>query len=161
MTPPAMRKPIGMLPPSPRKIRAGRDEVEDEEHTARRREGQHQLGERPDLLDRREKADAEGCDRAGHGGRAVEVVHQVEGVDDADHPEHGHRDVDSRAGAELPVNAGCIERDRGKALRNEPRADRQAHPVVERPEGAQRQRDEKQGVVVRKRPAKGGGNENH
>ncbi len=63
---------------------------------------------------------------------AVQVVHQVEGVDEADDPEDREREVERVAGEQLPaevrvqraIAAADLDRDAG--------SDRQVDPVVDR-----------------------------
>ncbi len=113
----ASRNPIGMLPPSPRKTRAGRARLKRRNAETGARETEREGRERSLALRGREHTDARGGHAADCAGGAVEVVHQVERVDEPDDPAVVSARLIRALVEERPAQAGLPERVGGRRAR--------------------------------------------
>ena len=130
----ATRKPSSMLPPSPRKIRAGRVRFEQRKPTHAPESATASAASTSGPSWAASRATPAAQTRADRSRCPVDVVHQVERVDDPDHPEHGHEEVGDLAREQRPAEPGVPEQHTDGHLGERPEpegragSDRRASP---------------------------------
>ena len=134
----ATAKPTGMLPPSPRKIRAGEaSRLCGRKPTAAPQSAARGHGQPRVALDDAEQRQAAGDDRGHRAGRAVHVVEQVEGVDHGDDPETlAARSTTGPAPRSQP-RPSAHKPGRERRPRRRPARRRDGAAVVDRPDDPQ------------------------
>ena len=112
-------------------------EVEAQEPEAGRRDSERRHREQDVAVRDREHRRTGRADAPERPRRAVEVVHQVEGVDDADHPQRRECEVQRRGVPEDPAEIRLPQRQGDHELGEHPRQRAEADTIIRRPDQAQ------------------------